>query len=199
MVATSNGAKFTINMNSSNSSYEDFSRYCLYSNQKFTEVRLAMKAILFRTASMPVQPPVRSSSLASLKVFVSRQDSGSGIFSGERHSVSSPRVSMNLEMNNKRVSGIRRALSQSDVSRLEVSTKLSGGGSRFAPSRIPEEDVNGIGNDRVNHGGIWPNNGGDNSDDKRKMGDYYRELVKSNPTDPLILRNYGKFLYEVSI
>lgn len=148
---------------------------------------------------MPVQPPVRSSSLTSLKVFVSRQDSGSGIFSGERHSVSSPRVSMNLEMNNKRVSGIRRALSQSDVSRLDVSTKLSGGGSRFAPSRIPEEDVNGIGNDRVNHGGIWPNNGGDNSDDKRKMGDYYRELVKSNPTDPLILRNYGKFLYEVSI
>ncbi|KAJ0053347.1 hypothetical protein Pint_03458 [Pistacia integerrima] len=152
-----------------------------------------MKAVLLRTTSVPVQSPVRSSSLTSLKVSISRQDSSSGVFSGERHTVSSPRVSLNFEMNNKRISGIRRALSQTDVARSDVSAKMRGGGTRFASSRMPEEDVNGIGNDRVDYSGNWPNNGGD----KRKMGDHYRELVKSNPTDSLILRNYGKFLHEV--
>ncbi|XP_031248793.1 uncharacterized protein LOC116106559 [Pistacia vera] len=155
-----------------------------------------MKAVLLRTTSVPVQPPVRSSSLTSLKVSISRQDSSSGVFSGERHT-SSPRVSLNFEMNNKRISGIRRALSQTDVARSDVSAKMSGGGTRFASSRIPEEDVNGVGNDRVDYSGNWPNNGGNNGGDKRKMGDHYRELVKSNPTDSLILRNYGKFLHEV--
>lgn len=147
-----------------------------------------MKLVMLRTASVPLQPTVRSTSLTSLKVSISRQDSGSGIFSGERYSVSSPRVSLNLEMNNKRFSGIRRALSQSDVVRSDVSTRMSGGESWFSPSRIPEQDIGGTGNDRVDYSG----------DDKRKIGDYYRELVKSNPADSLILRNYGKFLHEVS-
>ncbi|XP_031376777.1 uncharacterized protein LOC116192377 isoform X2 [Punica granatum] len=29
------------------------------------------------------------------------------------------------------------------------------------------------------------------------MGEYYREMLKSNPGDPLLLRNYGKYLHEV--
>ncbi|KAL7166852.1 hypothetical protein ACSBR2_037510 [Camellia fascicularis] len=35
------------------------------------------------------------------------------------------------------------------------------------------------------------------SDIKIKMGAYYREMLKSNPTNSLLLRNYGKFLHEV--
>ncbi|KAJ0111356.1 hypothetical protein Patl1_03531 [Pistacia atlantica] len=112
-----------------------------------------MKAVLLRTTSVRVQTPVRSSSLTSLKVPISRQDSSSGVFSGERQTVSSPRVSLNLEMNNKRISGIRRALSQTDVARSDVPTKMSGGGTRFTSSRIPEEDVNGVGNDSVDYSG----------------------------------------------
>lgn len=38
--------------------------------------------------------------------------------------------------------------------------------------------------------------GGDDSE-KRKMGEYYREMLKTNPSDSLLLRNYGKFLDEV--
>ncbi|KAI3905056.1 hypothetical protein MKX01_017302, partial [Papaver californicum] len=37
----------------------------------------------------------------------------------------------------------------------------------------------------------------DLSDDQGKLGDYYLEMLRSNPGDPLLLRNYGKFLYEV--
>ncbi|MDD9849755.1 hypothetical protein BZG30_31475, partial [Escherichia coli] len=33
--------------------------------------------------------------------------------------------------------------------------------------------------------------------EQRKIGAYYQEMLKSNPGDPLLLRNYGKFLHEV--
>uniref|UniRef100_A0A5B7AIJ1 TmcB/TmcC TPR repeats domain-containing protein n=1 Tax=Davidia involucrata TaxID=16924 RepID=A0A5B7AIJ1_DAVIN len=33
--------------------------------------------------------------------------------------------------------------------------------------------------------------------DRKKIGAYYEEMLKSNPTDSLLLRNYGKFLHEV--
>ena len=33
--------------------------------------------------------------------------------------------------------------------------------------------------------------------DRRKMGAYYQEMLKSNPTDSLLLSNYGRFLQEV--
>ncbi|KAK9275693.1 hypothetical protein L1049_022960 [Liquidambar formosana] len=41
--------------------------------------------------------------------------------------------------------------------------------------------------------------GGDGSgdEDRSKMDAYYQEMLKSNPGDSLLLRNYGKFLHEV--
>ncbi|KAK3182985.1 hypothetical protein Dsin_030271 [Dipteronia sinensis] len=171
-----------------------------------------MKALLLRTGSVPVQSSVRS---GSPRVSLSRHDSFTGIFSGERHTVSSRKISLNLD---RRVGGIRRALSESDVS--AGLTKPSGAGSPLFPARIPEEDhvfdgevdddyESKNGNDCLDSIGIWPENAipmeyfgegfskGNNDGEKSKIGDYYRELLKSNPRDSLVLRNYGKFLHEV--
>lgn len=38
---------------------------------------------------------------------------------------------------------------------------------------------------------------GSSFDDRSKIGAYYQEMLKSNPNDSLLLRNYGKFLHEV--
>lgn len=40
---------------------------------------------------------------------------------------------------------------------------------------------------------------GENGDKRKQIGEYYREILKSNPENSLLLRNYGKFLYEVNI
>ena len=103
-------------------------------------------------------------------------------------------------------------------------TKPSGAGSRLFPARIPEEDrvfdgevdddyesqiPTKNGNDRIDSIAIWPENAtpmeydgegfgkGNNDGEKSKIGDYHRELLKSNPRDSLVLRNYGKFMQEV--
>ncbi|KAK9144301.1 hypothetical protein Sjap_004204 [Stephania japonica] len=39
----------------------------------------------------------------------------------------------------------------------------------------------------------WNSDGGDRS----RIGEYYEEMLKANPGNPLLLRNYGKFLHEV--
>ncbi|KAK9275609.1 hypothetical protein L1049_022876 [Liquidambar formosana] len=39
--------------------------------------------------------------------------------------------------------------------------------------------------------------GGSGDEDRSKMDAYYQEMLKSNPRDSLLLRNYGKFLHEV--
>nr|XP_043608132.1 uncharacterized protein LOC122579931 [Erigeron canadensis] len=39
--------------------------------------------------------------------------------------------------------------------------------------------------------------GSDNNNEQKKIGAHYQKMLKSNPNDPLILRNYGKFLHEV--
>ncbi|KAE8727414.1 Detected protein of unknown function [Hibiscus syriacus] len=47
-------------------------------------------------------------------------------------------------------------------------------------------------------GGKFGGDHGDDSyEDKRQIGDHYREMLKLNPGDSLLLRNYGKFLHEV--
>ncbi|KAK4846359.1 hypothetical protein QYF36_016354 [Acer negundo] len=182
-----------------------------------------MKALLLRTGSVPVQSSVRS---GSPRVSLSRNDSVTGIFSGERHTVSSPKISLNLD---RRVGGIRRAMSESDVKKsvTDISaglTKPGGAGSRLFADRIPEEDhvfdgevdddyesliPSKNGNDRIDSIAIWPENAipmeyygegfgkGNNDGEKSKIGDYYRELLMSNPRDSLVLRNYGKFMQEV--
>ncbi|KAL5550990.1 hypothetical protein UlMin_001166 [Ulmus minor] len=185
-----------------------------------------MKAVLIRTGSvsLPVQWPTVSGSPG---VCLSRTESFSSVFSGEKTSGSS-KVSLHFEVNRRRNSGIRRAFSESDVIRSESETP---GGSRCRrPARIPEEDdgvESSILNRTVSLAGDWPvsgipleelgfsdggfgkgsksggggdygfgtSNGGFN--DRSKLGVYYQEMLKSNPGDSLLLRNYAKFLYEV--
>lgn len=53
----------------------------------------------------------------------------------------------------------------------------------------------GVGNGCDN--GITTVTGG-NDGDRIKIAAYYEEMLKSNPTDALLLGNYGKFLYEVT-
>lgn len=50
----------------------------------------------------------------------------------------------------------------------------------------------GGGGDEFNTG-----NFGGGSSDKSSMRSYYEQMIKSNPTNGLLLRNYGKFLQEV--
>ncbi|XP_076958905.1 uncharacterized protein LOC143634798 [Bidens hawaiensis] len=35
------------------------------------------------------------------------------------------------------------------------------------------------------------------NNDQNRIGAHYRKLLESNPNDPLVMRNYGKFLHEV--
>lgn len=97
---------------------------------------------------------------------------------------------------------------------------LSKMGSRsFTTPRIPEvqfEDCGGDAEDWPANGITWEElgspgggmnknrksggggNGGYGSDaEGKKMGDYYQEMIKSDPTNSLLLRNYGRYLHEV--
>lgn len=66
---------------------------------------------------------------------------------------------------------------------------------------IPVEEPNfpgdGFGRGGKNRGGGDGGNGTGNGEDRSKIGAYYLEMLKSNPGDSLLLRNYGKFLHEV--
>ncbi|CAN0921746.1 hypothetical protein LINGRAHAP2_LOCUS32746 [Linum grandiflorum] len=51
-----------------------------------------------------------------------------------------------------------------------------------------------------NRGSGFGRGGGEEREDgdyKKRMIEYYEQIIKSNPRDSLLLRNYGKFLYEV--
>ncbi|KAK9120560.1 hypothetical protein Syun_018177 [Stephania yunnanensis] len=69
---------------------------------------------------------------------------------------------------------------------VEVENEFSGGG---------------MGKGRRTGGGSGLNGGGGGGGaggaDQRRIGEYYREMLKANPGNPLLLRNYGKFLHEV--
>ncbi|KAE8055640.1 hypothetical protein FH972_012467 [Carpinus fangiana] len=182
-----------------------------------------MRVVLLRTGSVPVQSHLAVP--GSPRVSLSRHNSFSGVFSGVRSSLGSPRISLHLDTNRWRDSSegkrIRRVLSESDVT---GGSKLSGSGSLSFPARIPEEEYVSESEDdgfvSLSKGaGIWPESGipledlgfssggrkpsgdGDdrtgNGDDMSKIGAYYLEMLKSNPGDPLLLGNYGKFLHEV--
>ncbi|XP_024021717.1 uncharacterized protein LOC112090266 [Morus notabilis] len=183
--------------------------------QKLDLLSSEMKVILIRTGSVPVQvQPVSGSP----RLCLSRSDSLSGVFSAEKTT-----LSLHSEVNRRRGSGIRRALSESDVILSE--TQLSGGFRSF-PSRIPEEEFLPGGDRTVSFANSWPeigipleelgisgggfgkgdgggdddsfgNSGGGNSD-RSKLGAFYEEMLKANPGDALLLRNYSKYLHEVS-
>ncbi|XP_030524810.1 uncharacterized protein LOC115737007 [Rhodamnia argentea] len=54
-------------------------------------------------------------------------------------------------------------------------------------------DFGGDGCDRSGSNGGY----GGGYGDRRRIGDYYQEMLKSSPGDCLLLRNYGKYLHEV--
>ncbi|PON48310.1 Signal transduction response regulator [Parasponia andersonii] len=170
-----------------------------------------MKAVLIRTGSVPVQ--VQSPHVSgSPRVCLSRSDSLSGVvFSGEKAAVSSPKLSLHFEINRRRKDRavIRRSLSETDM----IGSKTeSAAGSRSFPARIPEEEesaplsrtasfsgipleeigISGGGFGRGSRSG-----GGGGFGDRSKLGEYYQEMLKANPSDSLLLRNYGKYLHVV--
>lgn len=150
-----------------------------------------MKSLLFRTGSGPI--PVQVS-----------QAHGS-----PRLSTS---VSLHAEVSRR---SIRRSASEPDIIRSEMRTLSKLQGSRsFSVPRISEaveyegrsgdwpttwEDLGSPGggmNKNRNSGG--GGNGGHGSDaEPNNIGGYYLDMIKSDPTNSLLLRNYGKYLHEV--
>lgn len=146
-----------------------------------------MKAILARTGSVPVllrSPPISGSPRRNLR--------RSGSVSGEKVSKA---IFLSSDVNGGRDrSSVRRASSEINIA--------CGFGSLSAG--IPEED------DLLRASTLdsWPPivfTGRDGCDsagdgrlgDRRKIGDYYETMLKKNPGDSLLLRNYGKYLHEV--
>ncbi|QCD90792.1 hypothetical protein DEO72_LG4g1752 [Vigna unguiculata] len=60
---------------------------------------------------------------------------------------------------------------------------------------ILREDMESGGGDGSDHGDATATGG--NGGERMKIDAYYEEMLKLNPTDALLLRNYGKFLHEV--
>lgn len=65
----------------------------------------------------------------------------------------------------------------------------------------------GMGKGRKYGGGNGGGRGGgdesegfpDGNADQNKIGAYYQQMLLANPGNPLLLRNYGKFLHEVDL
>ncbi|ESQ55623.1 hypothetical protein EUTSA_v10026016mg [Eutrema salsugineum] len=176
-----------------------------------------MKSLLMRTGSMPVQ----NRFIPSRKVTttISRHNSVESLPSyGSEGFAAGGKISIDV----KSTAMMRRVLSESDVIRSERRSKSVG--SKPSPAKIPEEDeeirfadgwgsliweesglpmeeqgISGGGGGSGYSGGKGKGNGsrGGGYNDKSKIGDYYREMLKSNPNNSLLLMNYGKFLYEV--
>ncbi|KAG2256284.1 hypothetical protein Bca4012_093372 [Brassica carinata] len=170
-----------------------------------------MTSLLMRAGSMPVQTGFIPSRKASTTI--SRHNSVESLPSHGGERFSGGKISIDV----KATSGLRRVLSESDVIRNE--RMLKSVVSKPSPANIPEEEdeirfSDGWGSLIWKESGIpaeeqgvaggggsgysgGKGNGGDGYDDRSKIGDYYREMLKSNPNNSLLLMNYGKFLYEV--
>ncbi|CAJ2647218.1 unnamed protein product [Trifolium pratense] len=149
-----------------------------------------MRASLMRTGSIPVQNPVHT---GSPRISLSRQAS---FTAGEKnHHIQSPKLSLHFHSADNHSNGINRSLSEtaairSPIENLSFSKNLNRIGSQY----FPLQDTGfGGGSD---HSDTTVTTGG-NGGDRIKIGAYYEEMLKSNPTDALLLRNYGKFLHEV--
>lgn len=68
---------------------------------------------------------------------------------------------------------------------------FSGGG--IGSTKNKKFGGNGDGRDEIDADSLT---GG--KSDPRKIGAYYKEMLNSDPMNPLLLRNYGKYLHEVS-
>ncbi|KAK1307173.1 hypothetical protein QJS10_CPA10g01182 [Acorus calamus] len=145
-----------------------------------------MKAVLTRTGSGPVQSSlVLGSARSSLP---SDQDQAASEVAFSRRSLTRSR-SLQFE-----------ARMREDQTDLILSDRIRrvGSGSSF-PVRISEEEeaeLSGGGSGKGRRIGGGRGSGGDGSDEKG-IGAYYEEMLKADPSNPLLLRNYGKFLHEV--
>ncbi|KAK1262437.1 hypothetical protein QJS04_geneDACA008845 [Acorus gramineus] len=142
-----------------------------------------MKAVLTRTSSGPVQSSlVLGSARSSLP---SDQDQGVSEVAFSRRSLTRSR-SLQFEA--------RMREDQTDLIRSDRIRRV-GSGCSF-PERISEEEADGGGSGKGRRIGGGRGSGGDGSDEKG-IGAYYEEMLKADPSNPLLLRNYGKFLHEV--
>ncbi|XP_010695553.2 uncharacterized protein LOC104908168 [Beta vulgaris subsp. vulgaris] len=151
-----------------------------------------MKSALLRTGSFPLQQLNRTPSQTGMITIPS-----------------SPRISLRSGNNNTIFSGIKRSNSDTELNRSElINSRVSRVGSVSFPDLgiITEEESNGgigigIGNGKGNnYGGKGKdsnNSSNSNSNEKSGIQEYYQEMLKSNPGDSLLLRNYGKYLHEV--
>lgn len=146
-----------------------------------------MKSALLRTGSIPVQP-------------MNRTPSPNGSIP------SSPIISFRSE--NSGFTTIRRSNSDTELIRSELmDSRISRVGSVSFPDLgviVEEESTGGIGigkgNNNNNYGGKGKGKGKggkNNNNEKNDIEEYYQEMLKSNPGDSLLLRNYGKYLHEV--
>ncbi|KAE8722239.1 Detected protein of unknown function [Hibiscus syriacus] len=62
--------------------------------------------------------------------------------------------------------------------------------------RISKEEIGHSGDGVGNSGKTGGIHGNDSYGHKIQIGDYYREMLRLNPADSLLLRNYGRFLHE---
>ncbi|KAL1556345.1 hypothetical protein AAHA92_11988 [Salvia divinorum] len=106
----------------------------------------------------------------------------------------SPRHSISVY--SPRRPSIRRSSSESNVIRSDTRTVSRQRSRSFSSLRIPEElgTPGGGMNKNRNSGGSGGSGGGAEGSD---IGAYYQEMIRSNPTNSLLLRNYGRYLHEV--
>lgn len=68
---------------------------------------------------------------------------------------------------------------------------------------VDESQFSGVGSgsgrdrDGFGSGSRFSSGSNKNDNQRNKIGAHYQKLLQSNPNDPLLLRNYGKFLHEV--
>lgn len=74
-----------------------------------------------------------------------------------------------------------------------IGSGLSNYSREWPRSEIPVEELGFSGNEI----GKGSSGGSGGNSDRRKMGAYYEEMLKTDPTNSLLLTNYGKFLHEV--
>lgn len=167
-----------------------------------------MKSALLRTGSVPLLSPTTTPSSS----FSNNKQPLYGLFSSHNSSTSSPR-SISLHYCTRNHSNhIRRAASESDIVRSlhqvsNTSDQFSGLASRSRsrssfPSKIPEEEFLNEDHDQIFDGDSMEEdkvflNSPIGINDRSKIGAYYEHMLKLNPSDALLLRNYGKFLHEV--
>ncbi|CAM8883306.1 unnamed protein product [Rhodiola kirilowii] len=178
-----------------------------------------MEAVLLRTGSYPALDAVVSPRITSSLSIQDRY--GSGEFNYLKFSTRlklSDRRSDGSKI-------IRRAMSETDMMYgFEASGRFwSGSGSRSArieelwggseagamigdggKGRVDEDDDEevgvpggGIGKGKVLGGGGGDRFGSGDGDRSSKLDVYYKQMLKLNPMDPLLLRNYAMFLHEV--